>query len=274
MKYLDMFNNETALIVVFMGIIITVAFIFVFAKNEKWIINAPSVLTTLGISCTFAGMTVALFGFSNFNSTNSLDTLFGGMKLAFIPSTTAIIFALVLKIIAIKKQAHGPRDLYLHLEMNNRYLHSLLNHHIPGFSLPQEDKLLLSENQHPAVNKFKKLEFDYNLLLKPEVYLIIGRKGGYCIVLRTDDNDSQYSIVLQRFAKAQGKNIYYYAAKLEQSKILENDMFAKFLYKHTVVNDELPISLPKIRALNTISKSDSDIYYRQLISELKDFRQS
>lgn len=273
MKYFAMLNHESGLIVFFVILILSTSIWVLFAKNEKWLISAPSILTTMGITCTFAGMTVALFGFSDINSDSGLTTLFSGMKLAFIPSTIAIILALIFKFLSIKRQNHGPQDLFFHLEINNRYLHSLLNHHIPGFSLPQENKLLVAKNQQP-INKFKKLEFDYDLLLKPDVYLISGRKGGYCIVLRSDDNDSQYSIVLQRFAKAQGKNIYYYAAKLEQNKILENDMFAKFLYKYTVVNDELPISLPKLRALNTISKNESDIYYRQLISELKDFRQS
>lgn len=265
-----MLNGESGLIAFFLVLIVISAVFFFFSKNEKWLISAPSILTTLGISCTFVGMTVALVGFSNFNASNGLDKLFSGIKLAFIPSSTAIVLALLLKVLAIKRQDHGPNDLYLHLEMNNRYLHSLLNHYIPGFSLPPEDKPVL-ETKKP-VNRFKKFEFDYGLLNQPDVFLIINNKENYCLVLRADE-DMQHSKVLQKIAKSYGRQIIENALKSNTSTILDNGALAKFLYKNTVINDELAISLPKIKALTTLAKNESDVYCLELINELKGYKQ-
>lgn len=66
---------------------------------------APNILTTLGILCTFIGISWGLlkFNIDNDNLSGSIDSLLAGLKFSFIPSAFGIFFALVSKSAAVVK---------------------------------------------------------------------------------------------------------------------------------------------------------------------------
>lgn len=70
------------------------------AGNEfKWLNNAPSIITTVGIFCTFVGVTIGLLGYNPANP--DLSNLLAGLKIAFIPSAYAIFCSIFFKWSAI-----------------------------------------------------------------------------------------------------------------------------------------------------------------------------
>ncbi|RZO86340.1 MAG: hypothetical protein EVA65_05290 [Oceanococcus sp.] len=60
-------------------------------------LNAPSILTSLGIFGTFLGITIGLAGFDPANVASSVTYLFGGIKLAFWTSVAGILGGILVK---------------------------------------------------------------------------------------------------------------------------------------------------------------------------------
>jgi hypothetical protein len=87
----------------FMGIAIFLVIglsILIACKKDRhsWQKNAPALITTLGIFCTFMGVTIGLMRFNPDNS-DSLRFLLNGLKLAFIPSALAIFISICFKLV-------------------------------------------------------------------------------------------------------------------------------------------------------------------------------
>lgn len=79
-------------------LVIAVVAVRIFLKEDKdvWRKNAPSIITTIGIFCTFLGVTIGLYRF-NPDDSDSLHFLLAGLKLAFLPSAFAILIAIIFK---------------------------------------------------------------------------------------------------------------------------------------------------------------------------------
>jgi hypothetical protein len=92
-----MLNIDKLLMVAAIVLVIGMSLAILFQKNRQtWYKNAPSLITTTGIFCTFIGVTVGLLRFSPDNS-DSLKFLLDGLKLAFIPSAIAIFISILFK---------------------------------------------------------------------------------------------------------------------------------------------------------------------------------
>ncbi len=82
------------------GIIGVIAVMTVYAlisRRPGVAINAPSILTSLGIFGTFLGITIGLAGFDPGNVADSVGYLFGGIKLAFWTSVAGILGGILVK---------------------------------------------------------------------------------------------------------------------------------------------------------------------------------
>lgn len=92
-----MINFDSLIMVSAIILVIAMTVIIYFKKDRySWHKNAPSLITTLGIFCTFIGVTVGLIRFDP-SDENSLNFLLGGLKLAFIPSALAIFISIIFK---------------------------------------------------------------------------------------------------------------------------------------------------------------------------------
>jgi len=90
-------------------VIIFVISSMIFLKPEKhlWYKHGASIITTLGIFFTFMGITVGLVRF-NPEDQQSLHQLISGLKLAFIPSTVAVLISIFFK---WKSPAHASNPV-------------------------------------------------------------------------------------------------------------------------------------------------------------------
>ncbi len=92
-------NNifDNIFLIIASAVIFTVSAVIFFKKDKNtWHKNAPSIITTLGILCTFIGVSIGLMLFDP-NDSSSLNHLLDGLKLAFVPSSIAIFLAIVFK---------------------------------------------------------------------------------------------------------------------------------------------------------------------------------
>lgn len=125
-KLVAMFNFDTIIMMSAITLIITIS-AMVFLKKDKhaWYKQAPSLITTLGIFCTFVGITVGLLRFDPSNE-NSLNFLLSGLKLAFIPSALAVFIALGFKWIYSKHFSVDHSTTFLsNLDRNNEAIEKL-----------------------------------------------------------------------------------------------------------------------------------------------------
>lgn len=88
--------DAVIMILAILTIIIVSTMVFLKKDKHAWYKQAPSLITTLGIFCTFVGITVGLLRFDP-SDENSLNFLLGGLKLAFIPSALAVFIAMAFK---------------------------------------------------------------------------------------------------------------------------------------------------------------------------------
>lgn len=65
-------------------------------KKRRWIENLPSLISTLGVIGTFAGITVGLMNFDTGDLDNSIPLLLEGLKTAFFTSLAGMIGSLIL----------------------------------------------------------------------------------------------------------------------------------------------------------------------------------
>ncbi len=106
-------NFEWLTLIMAIGLVIAVAIVLFFKKDKSsWHKQAPSLITTLGIFCTFLGITIGLLRFDP-NDEKSLVYLLSGLKLAFIPSALAVLLAIIFKWIYSKYYVvdHGAKFL-------------------------------------------------------------------------------------------------------------------------------------------------------------------
>ena len=100
-------NIDTVFIVIAVAIVALVSLIIVFKKDQyTWYKSAPSIITTLGIFCTFLGITFGLLRF-NPDDSDSLKFLLDGLKLAFIPSALAILISILFKWLYTRNHSHN-----------------------------------------------------------------------------------------------------------------------------------------------------------------------
>ncbi len=106
-SYTSYLNPEYLVIFLALLIIFAIALVMLF-KSEKqiWYKHGASIITTIGIFFTFMGITFGLVRFDPDNQ-NSLHQLIGGLKLAFIPSTVAVLISIVFK---WKSSAHASNS--------------------------------------------------------------------------------------------------------------------------------------------------------------------
>lgn len=107
-----------------------------FTKHKKWIEQLPSIVSTLGVFGTFAGITKGLVTFDTANLDTSIPLLLGGLKTAFFTSLCGMFFSLILsRIVARKfeKEESGSeidkaaRLIVETLNRNQNYLPRVLN---------------------------------------------------------------------------------------------------------------------------------------------------
>lgn len=67
-----------------------------YKKNRKWIEQLPSLISTLGVIGTFAGITIGLMEFDEKNVADSISQLLGGLKMAFFTSLLGMVGSLIL----------------------------------------------------------------------------------------------------------------------------------------------------------------------------------
>lgn len=70
-----------------------------YKKNRKWIEQLPSLISTLGVIGTFAGITIGLMGFKTGTFEEiaaSIPQLLGGLKMAFFTSLLGMVGSLIL----------------------------------------------------------------------------------------------------------------------------------------------------------------------------------
>lgn len=80
--------------------------------SHAWQKSAPSLITTLGIFCTFMGVTIGLMRFNPDNS-DSLRFLLDGLKLAFIPSALAISISIAFKLLYTYHYAQEMSSIFI-----------------------------------------------------------------------------------------------------------------------------------------------------------------
>lgn len=99
------FNTTNMHLLIFSGVVFfaSIGVIWVqYSKKKnintkyKWLVNAPSIITTIGICCTFIGVTIGLIDYNPSNA-DSLNKLLDGLKVAFVPSAYAIICSIAFK---------------------------------------------------------------------------------------------------------------------------------------------------------------------------------
>lgn len=107
-----------------------------FAKHKKWIDQLPSIISTLGVLGTFAGITKGLVTFDTTDLDSSIPLLLDGLKTAFFTSLSGMILSLILsRIVARKfeKEESGSeiekaaRLIVDILKSNQNYLPTILN---------------------------------------------------------------------------------------------------------------------------------------------------
>lgn len=74
-----------------------------FTKHKKWIEQFPSIVSTLGVLGTFAGITKGLVTFDTTNLDTSIPLLLDGLKTAFFTSLSGMILSLILSRIVASK---------------------------------------------------------------------------------------------------------------------------------------------------------------------------
>ena len=65
-------------------------------KNRKWIEQLPSLISTLGVIGTFAGITIGLVHFDSQDLDGSIPSLLEGLKMAFFTSLLGMVGSLIL----------------------------------------------------------------------------------------------------------------------------------------------------------------------------------
>ncbi len=65
-------------------------------KNRKWVEQLPSLIATLGVIGTFAGITIGLMDFQEGDIEGSIDNLLNGLKTAFFTSLLGMVGSLIL----------------------------------------------------------------------------------------------------------------------------------------------------------------------------------
>lgn len=94
---------------------------------RRFVIAAPSLLTSLGILGTFAGIVVGLLGFDTQDIDGSIGTLLAGLKTAFVTSLAGMGSAILFKIISVfvperreeRVEGAGPDDILRALLKHN-----------------------------------------------------------------------------------------------------------------------------------------------------------
>lgn len=126
-SYINYFNPEYVLIFLALFIIIAIAGM-ILLKSEKniWYKHGASIITTVGIFFTFTGITLGLIRF-NPDDQNSLHQLIGGLKLAFIPSTVAVLISIIFKWKSSAHSSDSPlKELNHRLALNTETLGNLI----------------------------------------------------------------------------------------------------------------------------------------------------
>jgi len=112
-KLLSYLKMDTIILITAIIIIMVMTLTIAFRKDKyNWRKNAPSLITTSGIFCTFVGVSIGLTRFDPANS-NSLNSLIEGLKLAFIPSTIAILIAIIFKWMSITAYPQNSSAIFL-----------------------------------------------------------------------------------------------------------------------------------------------------------------
>ncbi len=95
--YLFYISFDVLVMIAAISLILVFSLVIFFKKDKySWLKQAPSLITTMGIFCTFVGITVGILRFDPDNE-KSLHFLLDGLKLAFIPSALAILISIGFK---------------------------------------------------------------------------------------------------------------------------------------------------------------------------------
>ena len=102
-------------------------------KAQVFVLNAPVILTSLGILGTFLGISIGLVSFDSSNIDSSISNLLAGMKTAFFTSVLGMFFSIVFKVIQffIKNEVEHPvkdasiNDLLCVMQTQNETLTNL-----------------------------------------------------------------------------------------------------------------------------------------------------
>ncbi len=118
---------DSLLMLAAISLIIAITVIVLLKKDKyTWYRQAPSLVTTIGIFCTFVGITVGLLRFDP-SDENSLNYLLSGLRLAFIPSALAIFIAISFKWIASAYYtSNHSSELINQLEKNTESMEKLV----------------------------------------------------------------------------------------------------------------------------------------------------
>lgn len=121
------------------SIILFAGSVFLGFKGMKssFVLNVPTLLTSMGILGTFMGIVIGLIGFDSNNIDASVPLLLGGLKTAFNTSLVGMSFAILFKLLdnfvfigkrleSGEKDDVSPKDIYAVMAKQNNLTHELI----------------------------------------------------------------------------------------------------------------------------------------------------
>jgi type III secretion system FlhB-like substrate exporter/uncharacterized membrane protein len=131
-------------------IIIISIVIFCIRKRQPGVYESSSaIVTTTGIACTFIGITEGLYGF---NTVGDLATLLNGLKTAFIPSTIAVLIAIIFKFATSKSSETRYTILFQELVASNKLIAEILAQQYPLIKSSDQTEILTEVELRKLLN--------------------------------------------------------------------------------------------------------------------------
>jgi type III secretory pathway component EscU len=240
-NYFNLWLDNNLTVVILCIIVFGAALTLLLSKNPKWINSAPSIITTIGIACTFFGVSTVLLNMNTISAEN-MDQLMSGLKTTFIPSTEAILFAVLFKVIDVSHQPDLTNLFYRELQLNNEYLHALMNYHIPGFNLPSP-----KIKQHNIVVSNEKNKSHEMLAASIQnASLVISKSNQIAIVILFDKLKSDTPIVTVKAKGSNARFILKLAQENKQLMIINDRILASQLYFNSKIGQPLSLEIEQL----------------------------
>jgi len=254
-KIENIFSLENLLLCVVVGFVIV---ILSKINNPKWSKNAPSLITTVGIACTFVGLSRSLYQFdlSSQNQVGQLNLLLIGFKGAFIPSALAIVCAVFFKLIVINKQKGESSGVAMLGAIQNNLKQLIEIQKVINVDAVQKIESLVVSDE-----KIK------NMINVSDI--VISHDDG-CILLSYDLEQLKKPILLLLSNSANKRVILNYAKSRKIAEVQSVDMFMEISQNIKIghgLSDSLVMNLHEVGFNN---KQFKTFFVRRISSLIKD----